>query len=90
MSKKITATRCAAFLKALAETGNQTLAAERAKVSRSWVVLHRGRDAAFDQSPAPSAIGDGALDMTTFRTGELAAHAAPPPARERNDWPPRV
>jgi hypothetical protein len=48
MSAKITATRQAAFLKAVAETGNQTLAAERAKVSRSWVLLHRKRDAGFD------------------------------------------
>ena len=48
MSAKISAARRAAFLKALEETGNQTLAAERAKVSRSWVVLHRSRDAGFD------------------------------------------
>jgi hypothetical protein len=48
MSAKISAARAAAFLKALGESGNQTLAAERAKVSRSWVVLHRGRDADFD------------------------------------------
>lgn len=37
-----------AFLRALAETGNQTLSAERAKVSRSWVSLHRSTDAGFD------------------------------------------
>lgn len=48
MSKKISAARRAAFLKAVAETGNQTLAAERAKVSRSWVCLHRSGDPAFD------------------------------------------
>jgi hypothetical protein len=48
MSKKISATRAAAFLKALGESGNQTLAAERAKVSRSWVLLHRRRDPGFD------------------------------------------
>jgi len=40
--------RRAAFLNAVAETGNQTLAAERAKVSRSWVQLHRSTDPAFD------------------------------------------
>ena len=33
MSAKISAARRSAFLKALEETGNQTLAAERAKVS---------------------------------------------------------
>lgn len=48
MSRKTSAAKQAAFLKAVAETGNQTIAAERAKVSRSWVVLHRSRDAAFD------------------------------------------
>jgi hypothetical protein len=48
MSAKISAAKQAAFLKALFETGNQTLAVERAKVSRGWVTLHRGRDADFD------------------------------------------
>lgn len=48
MSHKTSPARQAAFLKALAETGNQTIAAERAKVSRSWVQLHRTRDADFD------------------------------------------
>jgi len=48
MSHKISAARRAAFLEALAETGNQTIAAERAKVSRSWVCLHRAADPAFD------------------------------------------
>ena len=48
MSRKFTAARRNAFLKALGETGNQTLSAERAKVSRSWVCLHRATDPAFD------------------------------------------
>jgi hypothetical protein len=48
MSRKTSPARRAAFLKALAETGNQTLAAERAKVSRSWVQLHRSTDPEFD------------------------------------------
>ncbi|HEV2818366.1 MAG TPA: hypothetical protein VGW40_14230 [Allosphingosinicella sp.] len=39
--------RRAAFLKAVRETGNQTIAAERAKVSRSWVQLHRTEDPEF-------------------------------------------
>lgn len=47
MSAKTSAARRAAFFAALAETGNQTLAAERAKVSRSWVSLHRAEDPAF-------------------------------------------
>jgi hypothetical protein len=48
MSAKISASRRAAFLKALGETGNLSLSAERAKVSRSWVLLHRKRDPEFD------------------------------------------
>lgn len=48
MSKKFSAARKQAFLTYLARTGNQTLAAEMAKVSRSWVGLHRSGDARFD------------------------------------------
>jgi hypothetical protein len=48
MSAKMSPQRRAAFLKALEATGNQTVAAERAKVSRSWVQLHRSTDSAFD------------------------------------------
>lgn len=47
MSRKFPEARRAAFFKALAETGNQTIAAERAKVSRSWVHLHRSTDPGF-------------------------------------------
>lgn len=50
MSAKMSAARRAAFVKALAETGNITVAAERAKVSRSWVQLHRSTDHAFDSA----------------------------------------
>jgi hypothetical protein len=47
MSHKTSPARRAAFFKALRETGNQTLACERAKVSSSWVQLHRSTDPAF-------------------------------------------
>jgi hypothetical protein len=50
MSAKMAAARKEAFLRALEETGNQTLAAERAKVSRSWVVLHRKEHPEFDSA----------------------------------------
>ena len=50
MVAKIGAARREAFLAALRATGNQTLAAERAKVSRSWVQLHRSGDATFRQA----------------------------------------
>ena len=48
MSRKFSEARKRAFFQAVRETGNQTLAAERAKVSRSWVQLHRSTDPAFD------------------------------------------
>ena len=47
MSAKFGARRRAAFVSGLAATGNYTIAAARAKVSRSWVNLHRRDDAAF-------------------------------------------
>lgn len=47
MTAKTSPARRVAFFKALRETGNQTLAAERAKVSRSWVQLQRSSDPAF-------------------------------------------
>lgn len=47
MSAKMSAARRAAFLAALRETGNRTLAAERARVSQSWVTLHRANDPGF-------------------------------------------
>ncbi|MGI8704949.1 MAG: hypothetical protein ACR2JJ_04010 [Sphingomicrobium sp.] len=48
MSKKFSAARKRAFLTYLSQTGNQTISAERARVSRSWVCLHRSTDAQFD------------------------------------------
>lgn len=47
MTRKFTQARKDAFLRAVADTGNQTLAAERAKVSRSWVQSQRSHDPAF-------------------------------------------
>ena len=47
MTKKTSEKRKAAFFAALAETGNQTISAERARVSRSWVSLHRHTDPVF-------------------------------------------
>lgn len=47
MAAKMSEARRRAFFAALAATGNRTLAAERAKVSRSWVRLHRSTDPAF-------------------------------------------
>ena len=47
MSRKIRAVRAKAFLAALAASGNVTLSAERAKVSRSWALARRKDDAGF-------------------------------------------
>ncbi len=48
ISTKITAARRAKFLHFLAASGNLIISAERAKVSRSWVCLHRSTDPVFD------------------------------------------
>src|SRR4051812_30499905 len=48
MTARIDEGRKAAFLKALGESGNSTLSAERAGVSRHWARLHRKADAKFD------------------------------------------
>lgn len=48
MWKKITAARRDGFLRALEACGNQTVAAERARVSRAWVCKWRKLDPAFD------------------------------------------
>jgi len=47
MSAKTSPARIAAFFAALRATGNQAIACERAKVSRSWVTLHCSTDPAF-------------------------------------------
>ena len=47
--RKITAAREVAFLRALAETGNASLAAARAGVSRDWAYKRRQADAGFDR-----------------------------------------
>lgn len=57
MSRKISAARRDAFLRFLAESGNQTLSAERAKVSRSWVCLQRSGDPAFDAACVAAIAG---------------------------------
>lgn len=48
MTAKVGGARRGAFLKAYAQSGNLTLAAGRAGVSRSWVSLARRSDPAFD------------------------------------------
>lgn len=50
MTAKFGRARKELFLAVVRETGNQTIAAERAKVSRSWVTLHRSRDPEFKRA----------------------------------------
>ena len=64
MLKKMSAARRAAFLRALAASGNATLSAERAKVSRSWVLKARRADPEFD------AACEEALRASFARLGE--------------------
>lgn len=47
MTARISADRRAAFLRAFARSGNLTLAAERAGVSKSWVIKARLADSGF-------------------------------------------
>lgn len=49
MATRIEPARTAAYLRALADTGNATLAAERAGVSRDWAYKRREQDARFDR-----------------------------------------
>jgi hypothetical protein len=50
MSRKISEARKAAFVRAVGGSGNQTLAAERVRVSRSWVCAQRKSDPEFDSA----------------------------------------
>lgn len=77
MSAKISASRKRAFLAALARTGNQTLAAERAKVSRSWVQLHRSSDPVFRRA-VDEAI---AQAKAALRQGQGGRDSNGPPSR---------
>lgn len=81
MSAKTSPARRRAFFAALAETGNQTIAAERAKVSRSWVTLHRTSDPAFRaELEAAVAAAKAALDERGAAGGGVG-----PPGRWRQE-----
>lgn len=76
MSATFSKARREAFLAALAATGNQTLAAERAKVSRSWVVQQRRTDATFRR--------DTDAAIAAARATLAAAASLCPPSRWRD------
>ena len=73
MSKKYSDARKAAFLTALAVSGNQSLSAERVKVSRSWVGLQRSSDAGFDAAVREA--------IAAARCGLSSGGASPHPAQ---------
>ncbi len=79
MTAKFSASRREAFLAALRATGNQTLSAERAKVSRSWVTANRARDAGFDAAVRDAIAGakrvlrDAAREAQVLRDAACAA-----------------
>jgi len=79
VSHKTSPARRAAFFRALFETGNQTLAAERAKVSRSWVCLQRKIDPGFDEA-VRDAIKE-ARDSLSQRSGSGPEHGGTKPPR---------
>jgi len=79
MTRKFTTARRDAFLRALAATGNQTLAAERAKVSRSWVHLHQSTDPAFRQAM------DAAIAQAKAALDDAAARRPDDPAQRWQD-----
>ncbi len=77
MSARMSPQRRAAFFRALFETGNQSLAAERAKVSRSWVCLHRKSDPEFDAA-VRAAISEARASLSQ-RSGSSPEHSGRKP-----------
>lgn len=73
MTKKFSQARRDTFLSALRATGNQTLAAERAKVSRAWVQAQRSADPAFKLAVAE------AVALVKVRLVALAGDGASTP-----------
>ncbi len=73
MSHKTSPARRAAFFRALFETGNQSLACERAKVSSSWVQLHRKTEPGFDE-----AVRDAVAEARANLLAERAAGSTKP------------
>lgn len=90
MSKKFSAQRKRAFLDYLAQTGNQTLSAERAKVSRSWVCLHRKTDPEFDaecREALRQAQDRLKREARTMLTDDVASPSLAPPLKGRGSGP---
>ena len=84
MTAKTNPARRAAFFKALRETGNQTLACERAKVSRSWMSLHRSTDPGFD-AEVREAISEARASLSQ-RSATGAEHGEGSGRRPPSGW----
>lgn len=84
MSAKITRERRRAFLRALAVSGNQTLSAERVKVSRSWVCLQRRTDPEFDAA-VRAAIAAAKMVLRDASLRQGSGHASTGSAAPRDE-----
>ena len=84
MSAKTSAARRAAFFEALRATGNQTLAAERAKVSRSWVQLQRSSGPAFKDA-VRAAVAEARASLSQ-RSATSAEHGAQSGRQPPSGW----
>lgn len=73
MSHKTSPARRAAFFDALRVTGNQSLACERAKVSRAWVQLQRSIDPQFKADVA-AAVAEAKVALSQ-RSGSSPEHS---------------
>lgn len=76
MSAKTSPARRAAFLTALGETGNHTIAAAHAKVSRSWVTLHKTNDPEFRAACEAAVAGAAAQARARAAAGGSAKPSA--------------
>ena len=76
MSAKTSPARRAAFLKALGETGNYTIAAEHARVSRAWVTLHKTNDPEFRAACDAAVAGAATLAKERAVAGGTAKPSA--------------
>jgi len=85
MVAKISGTHRKAFLRALGETGNVTLAADQMRVSKDWVYKLRRRDAAFDAACRAAVVE--AREQLVLRYATSASSAATQDERSWVDGP---
>lgn len=76
MAAKFSEARRRALLAALRASGNQTLAAEKAKVSRSWVQLHRSTDPDYKRA-CEGAVAAAKASFDRLRTSGAGGRKPP-------------